>query len=229
MMVTTLQVLAVALVAQVATATAVVELNDENWLETVHGKSVFIFFDEFENEECRALDDTWEKLAAEWAGHEVGLVGRVDCDSEESEILCEEYGIVSLPLLMFGDPHSPEFYEDHDRSYATLSAFAKKHISKPPCNLKNIDHCGATERKLLTELSQKPRQELEAMEEKAHEKVAEVELKFDAKIADIQAQYAQIVAEFNTELDQVRQDTNYKWIQQVLRHWDEKDEAEGEL
>eukprot|EP00977_Amphora_coffeiformis_P006064 scaffold1307_cov151-Amphora_coffeaeformis.AAC.13 len=252
MMVTTLQVLAVALVAQVATATAVVELNDENWLETVHGKSVFIFFDEFEvrlqnrndergtgeisdagrfdcNEECRALDDTWEKLAAEWAGHEVGLVGRVDCDSEESEILCEEYGIVSLPLLMFGDPHSPEFYEDHDRSYATLSAFAKKHISKPPCNLKNIDHCGATERKLLTELSQKPRQELEAMEEKAHEKVAEVELEFDAKIADIQAQYAQIVAEFNTELDQVRQDTNYKWIQQVLRHWDEKDEAEGEL
>lgn len=156
-------------------------------------------------------------------------MGRVDCDSGESEILCEEYGIVSLPLLMYGDPDSPEFYEDNDRSYDTLSAFARKHISHPPCNMKNLDHCDAAERKLLTEFSQKSREELEVMEEHAHEKVAEVERKFDAKIADIQAQYARIVTDFNSELDQVRKDTNYKWIQQVLRSWDEKEEVQGEL
>jgi len=130
---------------------------------------------------------------------------------------------------MYGDPDSPEFYEDNDRSYDTLSAFARKHISHPPCNMKNLDHCDAAERKLLTEFSQKSREELEVMEEHAHEKVAEVERKFDAKIADIQAQYARIVTDFNSELDQVRKDTNYKWIQQVLRSWDEKEEVQGEL
>ena len=43
----TFKVLVLAVVAQV-TAAAVPELNDENWLESVNGKSVFIFFDEAE-------------------------------------------------------------------------------------------------------------------------------------------------------------------------------------
>ena len=50
MMITTiiLQVLFLALLAQFTATAAVVELNDENWLESVQGKSVFVFFDEFE-------------------------------------------------------------------------------------------------------------------------------------------------------------------------------------
>lgn len=44
----TFKILAVlALLAQI-TASAIVELTDENWLENVQGKSVFIFFDEDE-------------------------------------------------------------------------------------------------------------------------------------------------------------------------------------
>lgn len=172
------------------------------------------------------MDDTWERLADDWEGHEVGLVAHVDCDSDDTEVLCEEYGIVSLPLLLYGDPESPEFYENKDRSYATLSAFAKKHLSSPPCNIKNLHHCGETERKILSDLLEKSRAELDAMEEEADAQIAQVERKFDAKIADIQAQYKSVVAEFNTELEKARKESNYKWLQQVLHHWDEQEEQE---
>ena len=158
----------------------------------------------------------------------MGLVARVDCNDPDSEILCDEYGIVSLPLLLYGDPDSPEFYESDDLSYEALSTFAKEHISSPPCNVKNLDACKEKERKVLTELLAKSRDELDVMEEKVDAQVAAIEEDYDTKIAEIQAQYAKVVTEYNNELDRVRRETNYKWLQQVLQHLDEKEGATGD-
>lgn len=180
-------------------------------------------------EECRLLDETWEKLAADWEGHAVGLVGRVDCSDPLSDILCEEYsGVLSLPLLLYGDPDSPEFYQEDDLSYDVLSAFAKEHISNPPCNVQHLEHCGETERKTLTDFLGKSREELEQMEKQVDERVTVIEQDYDVKIAEIQLQYSELIAEFNNEIDKIRRETNYKWLQQVLHHLDQKDPSYGD-
>ena len=153
-------------------------------------------------------------------------MARVDCGELDSDGLCEEYGVVSLPVLLYGDPDSPEFYEGDDLSYEALSAFAKEHISRLPCNIKNLDNCSETERKTLTDFLAKPRQELEKMEAEIDLRVLDIEKDFDAKIAEIQAEYAKVISQFNTDLDEVRKETNYKWLQQVLHHLDLK-EAEN--
>lgn len=159
----------------------------------------------------------------------MGLVARVDCGDPNSEILCEEYNVVSLPLLLYGDPDSPEFYQEEDLSYEALSAFAKKHISHPPCNVQNLQHCGEKERQTLTYFLNKPKEDLEQIEKQVEDRIAGVEKEFDGKINEIQAQYAQIIAEFNQEIDNLRQETNYKWLQQVLHHLDQKESYGDEL
>lgn len=183
-----------------------------------------------QNDDCQALDEAWTKLANDWEKHEIGLVARVNCDDPESENLCEEYGVVSLPVLLYGDPDSPEFYERDDLSYETLSAFAKEHISRLPCNIQNMDNCNETERKTLTEFMAKSRHELEEMEAAIDSRVLAIEKEFDVKIAEIQAEYTKVINAFNADLDKVRAETNYKWLQQVLHDMDMNEAAaEGEL
>ena len=158
------------------------------------------------------------------------MVARVNCEDPESENLCDEYGVVSLPILLYGDADSPEFYESEDLSYEALSAFAKENISRLPCNLNHMDNCSDDERKALNDFMAKSRQELEEIEAEIDMRVLAIEKEFDAKIADIQAEYTKVIAAFNLDLDNVRKETNYKWLQQVLHHLDMKEEAEsGEL
>lgn len=175
------------------------------------------------------MHDAWEKLSVDWEGHEIGLVARVDCGDTSSEILCEEYSIVSFPILLVGDPNSPEFYLNSDHSYEALSAYAEEHISHPPCNVENLQHCRKKEREILEDLMKKSREELEAMEDAVDQLVAEVENEYDTKIADIQAMYAEVLKEYNNKLDEVRLRTNFKWLQQVLRQTDEGEDYGGEL
>lgn len=173
------------------------------------------------------MDDVWEKLAKDWEGHEIGLVAKVDCGDGNTEILCEDYDAISLPLLMYGDPDSPEFYHGEDLSYEALSAFAKEHISHPPCNVKNLQHCREDDRQALSDFLGKSREELEDIEKQVDARVSALETEFDAKIAEIQRQYAELIADFNEEIDNVRKETNYKWLQQVLLHMDQNDPSMG--
>ena len=189
--------------------------------------STYLLSITLQNPACRELDQIWAQLSKEWEGHPVGLVARVDCADHRSQILCEEYAFTTLPILMYGDPDSPEFYEKEDRSFKALSAFAKEHISKPPCNVLNLHNCDQKERQLLEDLMKKPREDLEEMERKAEERIGELEKKLDAKIQEIQAQYTKLVSEFNEQIDKVRKQTNYKWLQQVLHEMDIRMAEEG--
>lgn len=195
-------------------------------MKYIYARHTRLFFI-FQNENCQKLDDIWAKLAADWENHDIGLVARVNCDDPESENLCEEFGVVSLPVLLYGDPDSPEFYESPDLTYGTLSAFAKEHISRLPCNIQNIDNCNETVRKTLTDFMGKPREELDKLEAEIDLRVLSIEKEFDVKIADIQAEYTKVIAAFNEDLEKVRKETNYKWLQQVLHHLDLKEEAEN--
>ena len=174
----------------------------------------------FKNEECQALDAAFDRLAEDWRGHQIGLVAKVDCSNPDSEVICQEFGVLSLPLILYGDADSPEFYESEDKSYEAMSAFCKEHISHPPCNVQNLEHCGEAERAILKDLLSKPREEIEDLEERVEMRVAVVEKRFDADIGELQLKYNKVVKDYNEELDKVRKETNYKWIQQVLHHMD---------
>lgn len=81
-----------------------------------------------------------EKLAADWEGHDIGLVGEVDCTSQAGKATCEMHEIFSFPTLMYGDPTNMEEY-DGGRTYAELSAFAKENLPVPVCSVEHVDRC----------------------------------------------------------------------------------------
>ena len=48
------------------------------------------------------MSEDWTKLASQFAGHPVVLIGQVDCTSEEGSPVCEDYD-VGVRTLLFGD------------------------------------------------------------------------------------------------------------------------------
>ena len=39
------------------------------------------------------MADDWEQLAEDWKDHPVGLIGEIDCTTEEGLALCEDFEI----------------------------------------------------------------------------------------------------------------------------------------
>jgi hypothetical protein len=170
----------------------------------------------------------WEKLAEDWKDHKVGLVAEIDCDSEEGRGLCEEYDVQGFPTLMYGDPHSPEQYEG-GREYEELAEFAKEHISKPVCSVRNLDFCSDDHKNIIKSLKEKSIEELQKIESDVAEAVQTAQEKYDAGLEDLNARYEAIVSEFNTQVDKVREESNFKWVQQILREAESDKETKEEL
>jgi len=206
-----------------ASASAVVVLTANNFVDNVQGKAVFIKFFAPWCGHCKSMKGDWEKVAADWEGSETGLVGEVDCTDEEGggDLLCEEYGVESFPTVMHGDAFSPEVYED-ERDYETMSEFAKKHLTQVPCNIHNMNtFCPKDTKTVLQDLMAKSREELEAMEVEIDTELAEAEVKYDEQVELINEQYEQILSEYNAKLTKIRDERHYKWLQMVLAESDE--------
>lgn len=207
---------------------AVLTLNDDTWFEEVDSKSVFLLLDEPSHPACRTLmedNGVWSQLAAAWQHHPVGLVARIDCSDPQSAMLCDQFTAMApppsgsgppLPILLYGDPHSPEFYTADDLSYEALSAFAQQHISTLPCSIYHMEQCDDTVRQILQGFMEQSPAALQALEEQIETRMATLEQTLETKIAAIQAEYRSLVEEFNTALDEIRDETHYKWLQQVL-------------
>jgi len=192
-----------------------VELTISNFEELVDGKSVFIKFYAPWCAHCRGMSDDWNKLADDFAGHPVALIGKVDCTSDEGQPICEDFDITGFPTLVYGDPMSAETY-DGARDYESLSAWAKEHISKPICSLYKTDHCNAEQQKMIQSLQAKTDEELEGIIAQVESKVKEKEIEFDGKVTVIQKQYDQLVEDFNKNLDAIKEEFNYKFVEQLL-------------
>lgn len=178
---------------------------------------------------CQALAPTWEKLADEFKDDKVALVAKVNCDDSDSEELCDEFEITGFPTLYWGDPQSPEQYEG-DREFETLLSFAKEHITKPICSVRNLDHCTKEQQELIKGLEAKGKDELEQMESKIETQLTEAQKKFDEEIEALNERYEQIVGDFNKKADQIREETHYKWVQQILAKMEPEEEtAKDEL
>jgi thiol-disulfide isomerase/thioredoxin len=208
--------------ASVASA-EVLSLNAENMVEMTEGKSIFVMFFAPWDEVSQAMAPDFERLAADWEGHAVGLVAEVDCTGETSEGICDDYEIADLPTIYYGDRTSPELYEG-ERTYEAMSAFAKEHISNPACSLKQTEYCSDDQKQLLVELQKKTKQELEAVEVVVEKRLAGAQADYDKMIEELNENYQNAVKDFNGVIDEIRKETNYKWVQQILLKMDE-DEA----
>jgi hypothetical protein len=124
-------------------------------------------------------------------------------------------------MIIYGDPGSPDFYEGA-LTYEDLSALAQAHLTSPPCNVDSLEHCDDAARAVLTKFLGQPRAELESLETTIEQRVADTELAFDEKITEIQQAYNTLITEFNQQLESIRKETDYKWLQQVLRRMDEE-------
>jgi thiol-disulfide isomerase/thioredoxin len=118
----------------------VVSLTVENIFEKTEGKSIFVKFFAPWCETCQAMASDFKHVSIEWKDHEIGLVAEVDCDGIDSERICDDFEILELPTILYGDRTNLYKYEG-DRTYKAMSKFAKEHISHPACSMEHMEHC----------------------------------------------------------------------------------------
>lgn len=164
---------------------------------------------------CQALAPDWEKLAAEWEGHKVGLVAEVDCDNDDAAELCEHFDISGFPTLLYGDPNNLESYEG-SRTFEDLSEFAKKNIATPFCSVSNTDNCDEATKKLIKELEGKDVDELKKLVLDTDAKVTEAESVFEVEIEKLQKAYESLESAYNEKVAKIKEEANYKLVRSVV-------------
>lgn len=157
----------------------------------------------------------WESLATDWASSTVGLVAEVDCTSPDAEALCEELHVEAFPTLLYGDPSSPEEYQG-GRDYASLSAFAKTFLDKPVCGISKVDSCTPEQQAAIQKVLAKSKDDLIAEAEKVKNLINEAQKDLDAFVDSINAQYEAKSNEFNEKVSKIKEESDFKWIQQSL-------------
>ena len=139
-------------------------------------------------------------------------------------MICEGYEVSGYPSVYYGDPESPEVYRG-SLEYQSLSSFAKDNISTLPCSVKNLDACSSKIQKLINKFRDKTQDELVELEKQVLKQVEEEQTRFDKAALKLQQQYTDLADNFNTKIDKLREDSGFKWIQQILNEMEEESES----
>lgn len=193
-----------------------VALTRETYDELTAGKTVFIKFFAPWCGHCQALQPDWEKLAKEWLSHNVGLVASVDCSTQQD--LCEDFDIQGLPTLLYGDPSQSGVYLHEyrgDKSYASLSQFAKQNISKPMCSPANVEPCEPNMRKQIESILKMNKKQLDKAIQKQEKAMEKAETTFAKEFQKMQTKYDKVAADHAAKEARIRQ--NIKMIQAVIQ------------
>jgi hypothetical protein len=76
-----------------------------------HLTTAFLFFiivSFFRCAHCRSMSDDWDKLADDYAGHPVALIGQIDCTSDEGQPICEDFDVTVRFSLVIHLPNLNE-------------------------------------------------------------------------------------------------------------------------
>lgn len=131
----------------------------------------------------------WEKLAAEWEGHEVGLIAEVDCTAE-GKPLCDAAGVRGFPTLKYGDASDLQDYQG-GRSYDDLASFAKENL-KPVCSPTNIHLCDDEKKAEIEKYSAMSADELDKLIAAAEGKMSDAESTFQSEVEKLQKKYEEL-------------------------------------
>jgi len=194
--------LASALFLAATASAAVPSLTPENYDSMTSGKSVFIKFFAPWCGHCKKMAPDWEKLASDWAGHDVGLVAEVDCTAA-GKPLCDQNGVKGFPTLKYGDPASLDDYQG-GRSYGDLSKFATENL-KPNCSPTNIDLCDDEKKAQIEKYSSMPVSDLNALIATEEKKLDDAQALFKSEVEKLQSQYQNLVSNKDATIINVKQ------------------------
>ncbi|KAL7557475.1 hypothetical protein ACA910_002372 [Epithemia clementina (nom. ined.)] len=211
----TLFTVSIGLLLSTGALSAVVKLNDGNYEALTSKKAVFIKFFAPWCGHCQAMTGDWERLAAEWANSETGLVAEVDCDDDASALICDYFNIEGFPTLMYGNPRTPEPYEG-GRDFKSMSAFAKTVLTEKPCSIEDLDSCSPEVKSTIEGLMTKPKEELEKMVAEIDKKLAKIEDEHEDDMQKLQNQFDALVLAREEKVKKIRVDSGYNWLKMVL-------------
>ena len=153
------------------------------------------------------------------------MIAEVDCTVDKE--LCGDYEVSSYPTLLYGEPLAPDKYSG-SRDLESLKEFAKENL-QPYCSIYTIDACSDEEKKAIKELQEKPVHELLAEDERVENILEAAQEEFEKDMEEMDKKYNEMVEKFNEKMDEIRADTNYRYIQQILyeRNEDSEEEEDG--
>eukprot|EP00979_Chaetoceros_neogracilis_P011020 scaffold2653_cov242-Chaetoceros_neogracile.AAC.6 len=127
----------------------------------------------------------WERLGDEFMYDENVVIGRVDCEKEET--LCHRFEVLGTPTLLYGNPNDLKEYGG-DKDFPSLKAWAVEALV-PACSPDNLDLCNDLEKENISQWMKLSEGEMDKLisgvkddEEAAHKE-------FDAKMQELQEQY----------------------------------------
>ena len=142
-------------------------------------------------------------MAQEWNGHQVGLVGQVDCSSDGGRPLCNTNSIRGVPTLLWGDPANLDNYQG-SREFEDLQKFAAEHLSRPICSVDHIDACDDDTKKTLNQFLELSESEIDERIKDAESKIEEAEKDFETRVAKLQDEYQKLVEEKDVSIESVK-------------------------
>jgi site-specific DNA-adenine methylase len=97
-----------------------------------------------------------------------------------------------------------------------LSNFAKVHLSNPPCNLAHMEFCSDKEKDIISSLRQKSTDELEAIDSLVQDQFLVAHESYEAAMAELSEKFNAVAEKYNKEVEAVRDESNHKWVAQIL-------------
>lgn len=130
------------------------------------------------------------------------------------------------PTLIYGDPTVAGTYQG-ELDYESLSEFTKINLSEPLCSAYRVENCSEDEKELIQEIMKRPVKELEDILDQVDEQVRQAEGEFDAMLQKFQEEYDIMVEEFNTKIYDIKERSNYRYIEQVrILHYEEEQQEQ---
>jgi hypothetical protein len=194
----------------------------------------------------------WDVLAAGWEGHSTGLVAQVNCSNSDSLEICARFFLFGLHNNAWWghDPEDPYKYSG-ELDYDNLLDFARDKFHKPICSVFSLKDCSSEEREVIDKFGNRSTEELEAMEQDAKKRLGRVGVELSKQQDEVdelhtemeslkralevlQKKIDQIVEETHATVyekarQEIRHETDFKWIQQVLAKIDAEGKAKEEL
>lgn len=201
--------------ALVATGHAI-ELTGDTFDAMTTGKTVFLKFYAPWCGHCQAMAEDWSRLEADFEGHEIALVGSVDCTNDDNDSICVEFNVEGFPTIAWGDSTSAQQYQG-GRDYASLKAFADEFVTKPVCSIFNLDACTEEEKAKAAAIDAKTDDELLKAAQAIADLAKEEEEKYDAWVDSLHQQYEERTREYNEKMDAMKEENDYKYIEQVFK------------
>jgi thiol-disulfide isomerase/thioredoxin len=134
---------AICFVAAAAKKYSVV-LTKDNFEKKTKDKTVFLKFYTPGCDGCKELDVEWEKLAANWTGHDQALVGELDCArNRASKSWCkDDLRIDKFPVILYGDTvEGGNWLREYgrNRTFDIMFNFTNRTLPLPFCTPGNVE------------------------------------------------------------------------------------------